>query len=80
MSTAPIPTIIYGTAWKKVQTKSLVVQAVLQGFRGIDTACQPKHYREDLVGEALAELYEQHGLSREDLFIQTKYLIWLYYI
>ncbi|KAG8707708.1 hypothetical protein FRC09_001659 [Ceratobasidium sp. 395] len=73
MSTTPIPSIIYGTAWKKVQTKSLVVQAVLQGFRGIDTACQPKHYREDLVGEALAELYEQHALSREDLFIQTKY-------
>lgn len=26
------------------------------GFRGIDTACQPKHYQEDLVGAALARL------------------------
>ncbi|KAG8695524.1 hypothetical protein FRC08_007722, partial [Ceratobasidium sp. 394] len=68
-----IPKIIYGTAWKKAQTRTLVVQAVLQGFRAIDTACQPKHYREDLVGEALTELYDQHGLSREQLFIQTKY-------
>ncbi|KAG8735203.1 hypothetical protein FRC10_010885 [Ceratobasidium sp. 414] len=31
------------------------------------TAC------EDLVGEALTELHEQHGLTREQLFIQTKY-------
>jgi diketogulonate reductase-like aldo/keto reductase len=34
----------------------LVEQAVLAGFRGIDTACQPKHYREDLVGQALQRL------------------------
>ncbi|CAF4249328.1 unnamed protein product, partial [Rotaria sordida] len=26
-------------------TKNLVIQAILNGFRGIDTACQPKHYR-----------------------------------
>jgi len=26
------------------------------GFRGIDTACQPKHYQEDLVGKALQRL------------------------
>ncbi|CAE6467751.1 unnamed protein product [Rhizoctonia solani] len=68
-----LPKIIYGTAWKKDQTKALVIQAILQGFRGIDTACQPKHYREDLVGEALAELWEQNRVSRDDIFIQTKY-------
>jgi hypothetical protein len=25
---------------------------------GIDTACQPKHYREDLVGQALGKLQQ----------------------
>ena len=31
-------------------------------------------YREDLVGQALQELYNKHGFKREDLFIQTKYV------
>lgn len=50
---------MYGTAWKKERTSDLVVQAVRAGFRGIDTACQPKHYREDLVGEALLRLEKE---------------------
>ncbi|KAI0775849.1 Aldo/keto reductase [Trametes elegans] len=65
--------VIYGTAWKKERTTALVVNAVLHGFRAIDTACQPKHYREDLVGAALKTLQNEHGIKREDLFIQTKY-------
>ncbi|KAH9896138.1 Aldo/keto reductase [Cubamyces lactineus] len=65
--------IIYGTAWKKERTAALVVSAVLHGFRAIDTACQPKHYREDLVGVALQTLQNEHGIKREDLFVQTKY-------
>ena len=40
-----MPRLIYGTAWKKEATTGLVVKAILNGFRGIDTACQPKHYR-----------------------------------
>jgi len=73
MPKSPIPKIIYGTAWKGAATTSLVVSAVLQGFRAIDTACQPKHYREDLVGEALKILQDEHGIKREDLWIQTKF-------
>ncbi|KAF8800206.1 Aldo/keto reductase [Phlegmacium glaucopus] len=65
--------IIYGTAWKKERTTALVVSAVLQGFRAIDTACQPKHYREDLVGAALLELRQNHNINRQDLFLQTKF-------
>ncbi|KAJ7194198.1 NADP-dependent oxidoreductase domain-containing protein [Mycena pura] len=65
--------IIYGTAWKEHRTTALVEAAVLKGFRAIDTACQPKHYREDLVGEALLTLQTKHGIKREDLFLQTKY-------
>eukprot|EP01119_Soliformovum_irregulare_P000937 TRINITY_DN10690_c0_g1_i2.p1 TRINITY_DN10690_c0_g1~~TRINITY_DN10690_c0_g1_i2.p1 ORF type:complete len:219 (+),score=57.96 TRINITY_DN10690_c0_g1_i2:85-741(+) len=67
------PKMLYGTAWKKERTHELVVAAVRSGFRGIDTACQPKHYREDLVGTALEELQTKHNISRKDLFIQTKF-------
>lgn len=63
---------LYGTAWKKEATKDLVVLAVQSGFRGIDTACQPKHYREDLVGAALEEL-STLGVRRDDLWLQTKF-------
>ncbi|KAI0339930.1 Aldo/keto reductase [Trametopsis cervina] len=65
--------MIYGTAWKKERTAALVVSAVLSGFRAIDTAGQPKHYREDLVGEALEILQKEHNIRREDLFLQTKF-------
>jgi diketogulonate reductase-like aldo/keto reductase len=51
-----MPKLIYGTAWKKEQTADLVVTAIRAGFRGIDTACQPKHYNEPQVGEALRRL------------------------
>lgn len=67
-----MPPIMYGTAWKKERTEELVFAAVKQGFRGIDTACQPKHYYEPGVGAALARL-EKEGISRGTLFIQTKY-------
>eukprot|EP00913_Durusdinium_trenchii_P010184 g9549.t1 len=64
---------LYGTAWKEGQTAELVVKAVRAGFRGIDTACQPKHYQEDLVGEALARLASEDHLPREQLWLQTKF-------
>lgn len=67
-----IPFLIYGTAWKKERTADLVEKAVLAGFRGIDTACQPKHYDEFLVGEALERL-KKHGFERESLYVQTKF-------
>jgi len=65
--------MLYGTAWKKERTADLVMQAVLSGFRGIDTACQPKHYREDCVGQAVKRLREEHSIRREDLWLQTKF-------
>ena len=67
-----IPNMIYGTAWKKENTTTLIYEALMEGFRAIDTACQPKHYREDLVGLALLKAYES-GIKREDLFLQTKF-------
>jgi diketogulonate reductase-like aldo/keto reductase len=67
------PAFIYGTAWKKDQTKLLVKEALKQGFRRVDTAAQPKHYQEHLVGEALREAYSEGTVSREDVYVQTKY-------
>ncbi|MBA3238996.1 MAG: aldo/keto reductase [Parachlamydiaceae bacterium] len=67
-----IPPLIYGTAWKKERTAELVEKAILYGFRGIDTACQPKHYNELGVGEALQNL-KQKGIGREALYLQTKF-------
>jgi len=52
-----MPWLIYGTAWKKERTADLVVKAIQAGFKGIDTACQPKHYDEPLVGEARRPWY-----------------------
>lgn len=64
--------LIYGTAWKKERTVELVLSAWQAGFRAFDTACQPKHYREDLVGEALAQI-QRTGVAREDFYLQTKF-------
>lgn len=72
-SAGSIPHIIYGTAWKKGKTKELVELAVKTGFRGIDTACQPKHYHEGGVGEALEALYKEGIVTRNDVFLQTKF-------
>ncbi len=68
----PIPSFMYGTAWKKEATTRLVLQAVEAGFTAIDTANQPIHYDEVRVGEALKMLAKQ-GIVRETLFLQTKF-------
>ena len=49
-----VPHFLYGTAWKENKTKSLVTLALDQGFRGIDTANQRKHYNEAAVGVGVA--------------------------
>lgn len=66
------PHLIYGTAWKKDRTTELVLKAWLAGFRAFDTACQPNHYREDGVGDALTEL-RRVGVRRDDFYLQTKF-------
>src|ERR1700730_3393660 len=67
-----VPRIIYGTAWKKSETAHLVAKAIRQGFRGIDTACQPKHYDEAGVGAGVA-LSLGGALVRADLYLQSKF-------
>ena len=67
-----MPRIIYGTAWKKADTERLVMLAIGHGFRGVDTACQPKHYNEVGAGAGVAASLDS-GLGRGDLYLQTKF-------
>lgn len=64
-----IPALLYGTAWKSTATSDLVYRALKAGFRAIDTAAQPKHYNEDLVGSAVKKAIGDGLLKREDLFV-----------
>jgi diketogulonate reductase-like aldo/keto reductase len=64
---------LYGTAWKEAQTEDCVFRALKLGYRGIDTANQRKHYYEEGVGHALQSAYSQLGITRTDLFLQTKF-------
>lgn len=67
-----MPGFMYGTAWKKEKTTDLVELALQSGFTAIDTANQLIHYDEARVGEALKKAFD-NGLSRESLFLQTKF-------
>ncbi|MCA1959069.1 MAG: aldo/keto reductase [Nitrospira sp.] len=67
-----IPSFMYGTAWKKEATTSLVLKAVEAGFTAIDTANQLVHYDEARVGDAMEQLAQQ-GITRSQLFLQTKF-------
>lgn len=68
----PVPRILYGTAWKAERTAALVEEALGQGFRGFDTACQPKHYHEPGVGAGLTAGLANR-LSRTDIYLQSKF-------
>lgn len=69
----PVPAFLYGTAWKEDRTQRLVELALEQGFRGIDTANQRRHYHEAGVGDAIAALVAKGIVRREDLFLQSKF-------
>jgi diketogulonate reductase-like aldo/keto reductase len=72
---AKVPALIYGTAWKKDKTRSLVKQAIVAGFRGVDTAAQPKHYQEDQVGHGIRDAMQDIGLNRQDLYVNMNIAI-----
>lgn len=69
---AVVVDILYGTAWKQDDTERLVRRAIEAGFRGIDTACQPKHYNEAGVGAGIAASLSSR-LTRAQLYLQTKF-------
>jgi diketogulonate reductase-like aldo/keto reductase len=68
-----IPDFIYGTAWKEDRTPALTELALRMGFRAIDTANQRRHYFEAGVGQGLAAAYRSGLVTRDDLFLQTKF-------
>jgi diketogulonate reductase-like aldo/keto reductase len=68
-----VPGFLYGTAWKEERTPALTELALRSGFRGIDTANQRRHYFEAGVGQGLAAAYRAGVVTREDLFLQTKF-------
>jgi len=70
---SPFPDFIYGTAWKEDRTAALTELALRMGFRGIDTANQRRHYFEQGVGHGLAAAYNAGIVTRDDLFLQTKF-------
>src|SRR5207253_11252606 len=55
------------------QTRRLTELALQQGFRGIDTANQRRHYHEAAVGQAILAAVENGLVTRDDLFLQTKF-------
>lgn len=67
-----IPKLVYGTAWKKERTADLVYAAISKGFRGIDTAAQPKHYDEKGVAAGVARAIREGIVRREDLFVRPR--------
>lgn len=69
----PVPRFFYGTAWKEDQTQRLTELALKNGFRGIDTANQRRHYHEAGVGAAIAATLASGLVKRADLFLQTKF-------
>ncbi|KAI5457333.1 NADP-dependent oxidoreductase domain-containing protein [Mariannaea sp. PMI_226] len=71
-----IPPLLYGTAEKT--DPLLIFSALKTGYRGLDCACQPHFYYEDVVGQAIALALSPVssgglGLRRSDMFIQTKF-------
>ncbi|KAH7155257.1 NADP-dependent oxidoreductase domain-containing protein [Dactylonectria estremocensis] len=72
-SATTIPKLVYGTAWKKDRSADLVYEALKNGFRGIDTAAQPKHYNEKGVAQGVRNAVRDGIIARETLFIQTKF-------
>jgi diketogulonate reductase-like aldo/keto reductase len=70
---ASVPRLLYGTAWKEERSQRLTELALREGFRGIDTANQRKHYHEAAVGQAIAAATAAGLVTREDLFLQTKF-------
>lgn len=68
-----LPRFLYGTAWKEDATEQLVRLALEAGFRGIDTANQRRHYFEAGVGAAVSGAIRDGLVTREELFLQTKF-------
>ena len=70
-SKTKIPKLVYGTAWKEERTADLVYNAIKAGFRGLDTAAQPRHYQENLVGDGIRRAIKDGFVKREELYVRS---------
>ncbi|HTE64870.1 MAG TPA: aldo/keto reductase [Candidatus Binatia bacterium] len=70
---APVPSFVYRTAWKELETERLTRLALEAGFRGIDTANQRRHYHEAGAGAAIRTAIAEGLVKRDELFLQTKF-------
>src|SRR5580692_7055892 len=68
-----VPRFLYGTAWKEERTQRLTELALRQGFRGIDTANQRRHYHEVAVGQAITASVIGGVVALDEVFLQTKF-------
>jgi diketogulonate reductase-like aldo/keto reductase len=68
-----VPRFLYGTAWKEDATQRLTELALQQGFRGIDTANQRRHYDEAAVGQGITAAIAGGLVARDEVFLQTKF-------
>lgn len=74
------PRFVYGTAWKKAESARLVQEALTSGFTAVDTAAQPRHYQEALVGQGIRNFLSSStttttttAAARDRIYIQTKF-------
>lgn len=68
---AQLPALGFGTLISdRSQTRAATTFAVEQGFRHLD--CAERYRNEEEVGLALKDLFAQHIVRRDDLFITTK--------
>ena len=60
--------MVYGTAWKKANTESLVTAALKIGFRGFDSANEMTNYEEAQVGKSITAAMDT-GIPRNSLWV-----------
>ena len=68
-----IPPFLYNSAGKEERTATLVYQAIISGYKAVDTAALPKHCREDLVGAGVRRALSEGKISRHEMYIQSKF-------
>lgn len=66
--------IMYGGAWKGPHAEQNVLDAISLGYRSFDTAnVYPASYNETAMGAAFNRAFLDGLISRNDVFIQTKF-------
>lgn len=71
MNGTRIPAVLYGTAYKRHNTATLVERALRSGFVGVDTAtAEGKRYNDSGVGEALHRVHS--ATPRSEYYVQLK--------